>query len=613
MPEFCEFSDLVREAFIDPLRSVLIVDDQYPTWEETFNEHRPKAERDRGLYMRSIAKKWRQNPDAPAKVIGQFRARKPGLIIDVHYAYTAISTVQGGAGVVDDASESEIVVADHLHQSDLLILDYNLEGASTGLEGTLARSILASVLKNQHFNLVVVHTEEPDLEAVFANCILSLHAPFGSQISESKRALLDTLNTRLEELADEETFRITDFSQYFDAQTYLTLRHPETDFPGVIREFMRGNGPLTQLGNWATELGLTNGMRSAFACWAIEHFEKSRSSLFSDTPFDGLKWSISGDRMWLRTGRGFVTFINKAQSDLMAELQNSLVAWQPTPSRLLSAKLRHEISCNGVEAEDRTLSRKHVFAHFYHQLRSSTTHADRAKLLQAQLNRQMESLASQIEGGILAFGEAIHVSDEHSGGAFKSHYGIDLDLPDELKTAITHFNSYVSTLPANADTGHLDCGHIFKIDEEWWVCATPACDMQPGQNSIAFVGTSKNLRPFTALRLYQRDGALEAYDINSGLFCFVESKPGEIICLGLPQPDGAVNSEKATWRTLIATNDGNFYNNELSLVIPKLTDDKIETNDKNARIVSKLRYEYALNYVQKVGASVTRIGLDYTS
>ena len=206
LPEACEFSDLVREAFIDPLRSVLIVDDQYPTWEETFNEHCPEAERDGDLYTRSIAKKWRQNPDAPAKVIGQFRARKPGLIIDVHDAYTAISTVSGISAAVDEASEREIVVADHLHQSDLLILDYNLEGASTGLEGTLARSILASVLKNQHFNLVVVHTEEPDLEAVFLDCILSLHAPFGSQISESKRTLLVALNTRLEELADEETF-----------------------------------------------------------------------------------------------------------------------------------------------------------------------------------------------------------------------------------------------------------------------------------------------------------------------------------------------------------------------------------------------------------------------
>ena len=73
-----------------------------------------------------------------------------------------------------------------------------------------------------------------------------------------------------------------------------------------------------------------------------------------------------------------------------------------------------------------------------------------------------------------------------------------------------------------------------------------------------------------------------------------------------------MNSEKATWRTYIAKNDGNFSNSELSLVIPKLTDDKIETSDNNAAIISKLRYEYALNYVQKVGAIVTRIGLDYT-
>lgn len=30
-PQDVSFSDLVKEAFIDPLRSVLIIDDQYPT------------------------------------------------------------------------------------------------------------------------------------------------------------------------------------------------------------------------------------------------------------------------------------------------------------------------------------------------------------------------------------------------------------------------------------------------------------------------------------------------------------------------------------------------------------------------------------------------------
>lgn len=617
MVEPCEFSDLVKQAFIDPIRSVLIVDDQYPTWEETLNQHRPEAERDNDLFARSNAKKWRSVPDAPAKVIEQFRKQKPALIIDIHDAVTnaPMEEPEHNENIHQEPAteQPQVVVPQHLHQSDLLILDYNLEGANTGLQGVMARSILSSILRNQHFNLVVIHTEEEDLRSVFSDCILSLHTPCGDQLSDKEKALLETLKTHLDGLADEEKFAASDLRGHFDVQAYLALRHPATNVSELFAQYMKDEGPLGPLGKWATALGLKGGMRRAFVFWAIERFETARYGLFSDEAFAGLKWSIDSERLWLRTSRGFVTFIKKEQNDLMYELQQSLIDWQPTPSRLISAKLRHEISCNGVEAEDRTLSRKHVFAHFYQQVHAVKSASERSKMLRNQLQRQMEALSFQIEDSIVEFGETINASDEKGGSTYQSHYSIDITLPNELKTAMMHFNSYVSTLPAKVEPDHLDCGHIFKLGEEWWVCATPACDLQPGQNSIAFVGKSKNLRPFTALRLHQINQELEASDINSGIFCFVESAPSQIVCLGLQQTAAPANSDKATWRTFVAKNDGSFIKNKIDLIVPKLTDDNIEHTDVTAEIITKLRYEYALNYVQKVGASVTRIGLGYVS
>lgn len=606
----CEFAELVKQAFIEPIRSVLIVDDQYPTWEETLNDRRPEAAQDVELQKLSLAKKWRTDPESPASIIAQFRKQKPALVIDIHDA-TAPQPDMGG-------DPARALAPDHLHQSDLLILDYNLEGSSTGVSGILARSYLGSILRNQHFNLVVVHTEEPDLQAVFFDCILSLHKPCSAEFDNKQQDLISALEEKMDDWADDEKFNPKDLESYLDVGSYLNLRHPRNSQSNTFGQYMRPSGkaagPLSTLAKWADELDLKGAERKAFALWAIKEFEKNKRELLSDTPFDGLSWSSEEGRLWLRTGRGFVTFVKKEEVDLLAELQESLIAWQPTPSRLLSSKLRHEITCNGVEAEDRSLSKKHVFAHFYDQVQNANSEQERAILQRDQLRRQVEALAFQIEDSIADFGEKIHNSDEASGRTYHSHYGVDLEKDGEANKALHHFNSYVSTLPIKPGADQLDCGHIFKIDNEWWVCATPACDLQPGQNSIAFVGHSQNLRPFTALKL-QQIAENHSPDINSGEYCFVETSLGTIQCLSLRSPNGDAegNADKATWRTFIAKGGGRFTDRRLELLVPKLTNDGIEPNEKTATVLGKLRYEYALNYVQKVGASVTRIGLGYAS
>lgn len=589
-----ELQSLIKEAFIDPIRSVLIVDDQYPTWEEVLNEQLPEENRDPELNKRSEKKNWRDEPTGTLSVINQFRKQKPALIIDIH-----------------DAPES---MADHLHQSDLLILDYNLEGVSSGLEGRLAREILRSVLRNQHFNLVVVHTQEKQLKEVFYNCLVSLSIPLHPSL-ENQKALVNKVRRRLDELLDEEKYNPKELPDYFDLDTYLKLRHPATSSDAVIADYMRGDGPLSRLHEWAEKLELKGAEKKGFAYLAIEEFEKARTDIFSDELFDGLNWTQEDKHLWLRTGRGFVTFVEKDHQDLLSELQASLQTWKPSPSRLLSAKVRHEISCNGVEAEDRTLSKTRVFAYFYDLISRGGGEEKRAALIREHLNRQTEALTSQIAPAVVKFGESIFATDSESGNTFASHYGVDLSNDEERLIAATHFNSYISTLPLVTGDDHLDCGHIFRMNSEWWVCATPACDMEPGQNTIAFVGESNELRPFTALKLTEvKEETLTDRQINSGMYCFAETKPGSIRCLGLPTQDadnGGWGSEKVTWRTFVAKNDGRFSGGKFDLIRPRLNAEKLELQPDTATVVAKLRYEYALNYIQKVGVSVTRIGLGY--
>lgn len=585
---------LIREAFIDPIRSVLIVDDQYPTWDEVLNNALPEASQDAGLEARSSKKNWRVNSAGALSVISQFRKKKPALILDIH-----------------DAPDA---TADHLHQSDLLILDYNLEGAESGLGGAMARDIIRSVLRNQHFNLVVVHTQETALQDVFHSCLISLSKPLSREF-DKELALIAKLKEKLDELDAEEKFNPKELAEHFDIGTYLRLRHPTVNCGDELKLYMRGEGILARLHDWATNIGLEGRDKKAFAFWAIETFEKSRMDDFAEEVFEGLMWSQKDDKLWLRTGRGFITLVEKDHQDLLTELESALEAWEPSPSRLLSAKIRHEVSCNGVEAEDRTLSKTQVYAYFYDLICNAGSAEGRAALIRDHLNRQTEALGTLIESAIVTFGEQIRATDVATGDKFAGHYGIDLKEAEALRSAATHFNSYISTLPVITGNGHLDCGHIFKLNDEWWVCATPACDMEPGQNTVAFVGNSKELRPFTALKLNVFSVSdLDERDINSGLYCFAETAPNEITCLGLPVPasaNGQGSSEKVTWRTFVAKNDGVLSGPEFDLIKPQLAEKSLELSEVKATIYAKLRYEYALNFIQKVGASVSRIGLGY--
>ena len=105
------YRNFVDEALVAPIRSVLIVDDQYPTYDEILR-HEESLDSEQEYDSK---KRWRRDPKRIRSVIRRFRENNPPLLVDIH----------DGENV---NAESETAVAKHLHQSDLLVLDYNLEG-----------------------------------------------------------------------------------------------------------------------------------------------------------------------------------------------------------------------------------------------------------------------------------------------------------------------------------------------------------------------------------------------------------------------------------------------------------------------------------------------------
>ncbi|WP_299310145.1 response regulator receiver domain [uncultured Croceicoccus sp.] len=152
------YKDLVAEAFLSPIRSVLIVDDDYPTLHEILLSD---SERKRQYGD----KDWNRSSHSRARVrrvIEQFRGPGAPYMLDIH----------DGRSPSEETDEKKVGT---LQQTDLLILDYILDKAKDD-DGTASLRIAREALDNKHFNLILVHTKE-DLDDVFTEFALGLLQP----------------------------------------------------------------------------------------------------------------------------------------------------------------------------------------------------------------------------------------------------------------------------------------------------------------------------------------------------------------------------------------------------------------------------------------------------
>lgn len=116
-------ANLLKEAFIDPIRFALLIDDQFPVYSR-IAEASPQVAQD--------------SPRA-AKIFNFCRAQ--GWLCDVDNASKA---------------ENELTRVAHLNQSDLLVLDFHLDPVRSE-DPTLSLQILQKLSHSDHFNLVIIY------------------------------------------------------------------------------------------------------------------------------------------------------------------------------------------------------------------------------------------------------------------------------------------------------------------------------------------------------------------------------------------------------------------------------------------------------------------------
>ena len=587
------FSDLVKEAFIDPIRSVLIIDDQYPTWEQIFSEEG---------YDSADNERWATKANI-LKVVRQFRKMSPALTVDIH-----------------DGKHNE-EIGSYLHQSDLLVLDYQLEKSEP--HGVRAAEIIADLLKNNHFNLVMVHTAIGDLIDPFNMILMSLLTPM--DISEERAAAGLKLIEDIEESENNDLANaLEDLKTALNATAYVALRAHLND-NGKSFGFINDAPEMEAFRIIAEKAGWDVPARLKVLDWGMAVHDR-RVAAYKALPRD-LRWSApgKGKQPWIRTNGGFIAFADKKNTELLDILRAAIEDWRPSPSRLMSSRIRAEISLQGAGAEDSALSDKHAYWQYYQELRGSPLDASpqaarnhRKTLLESHAARHTERLLDLIGMKAVAFGLKVLEADPTEADAktpgFSEHYAIKATTKKEREKALAHYNAHISTKPVSG--WHLHPGHIFKIGQEMWVCLSPSCDLVPMQKATAAVRDSSAaaVKPFVAVRLTPKK-EFSRPEVNSNTLIFLKEanaiKTYSVYPLG-----GEFGSP--VWRLFMASDYGKFEINEdrtadlnLSYLFGK--GQAMHVEPVKARIVGQLRYEYALNLIQKLGVEFTRIGLDFSA
>jgi len=579
------YKDFIREAFLDPIRSVLIVDDDYPTFDEILNA----TINEDGWLQTDLKKNWQKNQKRIASMIASFRTPGRSLLVDIHDG----QNVSLGA---------ELDSAAHLHQSDLLVIDFELD-KTRPRDGIRAIEIIRRVSENDHFNLAMIHTIE-NLDYAFYSVLAGLMNKSGESITVESA---DEIKEKLEVLEDNHAgLRSKLISSIGNAQYFYSRANCKT----YIRDMFSGAQPFSYFKDLSTEYGISKKDTLSILKYLLLEVEKGLTFWESDKAPAHLDWS---DRTikWIRSDSVFVAFSDKHKEENL--LESALIAlndWSPQPARLFLAKIRSVIDEFGVLAQSDALEPKYALAYWYDRLLTSdkqhqkwlisesvARHSDH---LLTSVLKKVDDFALRLIGAERANGKPTEISN--------FRHRIDLTDAETIRRAQREHNAIVCSKPPHG--WHLATGHILKLNQEHWVCLSPLCDLVPSQMSQNLVRTFGDRLPFTAVKLHPIVKLEELTGIQTNRFLFLKIE-GEIKAFGFNNPEYPDSSPY--WQTLFAEKRGVFDGEDFKLRVRRTTKGArgLVSKASEALVVSQLRYEYALNLMQKLSVSTTRVGLDF--
>lgn len=612
------YDSLIREAFIDPIQTVTVIDDEYPTLPALL-EAQLHANSTQGVKPKTLkASQLKVENIERLKAIIKMCHESHNWCVDV---YDGQSPKFG----TDDKVHSN-----HINHSDLLILDYHLDTDSD--DGSRARNILKSLSSNNHFNLVVVHTKgvDNDIEEVFSEILESL---VSVDLTDFKICTqeADTIEEWLDDNDPTEQLYPRIYSKYdikdiirvtTDSSYGISFRNPKHPFNHACSEILEISEQ-------------TNLPDSTIFKWLfLKSFNQFKEVSKASTQ-KKLDWDFNQNNNFISTGRIFITVVKKETSEtvdaIYDKLYEALRSKRASPMYLLMAKIRQELDARGIEQANTIIDNHHAQAGWLFDLLQNSEQ-DHSKHHDA-IDRHWEQLSIASKDTLIDFSKRIVSSLKETN--IEDDRVVESFFPNCLKeefSALKHLNAYAST--RKVASSHIITGSVFCINDnqskEYWICLTPACDLIPSQCKPKWQGRIGDTHmPFQAIKLIESNDREQTVknDTNGNERLFIDIN-GEICTFKFR----ANPSASPTWETVYAIDHGKLDDNKLKMQRLRMMSEKTKTKKKKgskskqvtrsvntlkltdcltAEVICELRYEYALNLLQKFGTNQTRVGLGF--
>jgi hypothetical protein len=654
-----QVSALVKEVYIDPIRSVLVIDDEFICLDKMIDYNiaftdETKSVSDIRTLINSDYKKL--DLKRSKAVIEACRAEGRNWLCDIH----------DGKMIECEGKEHEI--AKHLHQSDLLILDYNLTGDHT--DGTRALSLIDDLLLNEHFNLVIVYTNSNiDNVAIEIACNITkviAHLDALDEEVAKYNLLLAEWDVEVDSFSEE-------LDELFDDSVLLNIIQ---DFPKSLSKLSHFDfyDDLKDLHN-AKPANLQCDIDLLFTMVVKNKYDKIKHKLSGTLDINNSFCFDSGVN-WIKNDKLFITVVSKKDNDpskLPDLLHQALVLWNPKPQRLLMSKLRCELDSRGVFLENSALANDYTHAGWLNEFLSSQDEELRW-VTKKTVDKLWDSLSTDMMPSLETFSGKIKSanSDSEIAELIRSYHDLDINDKNTKLAILKHLNAYACStsvrgnkiatgqvLNINRIVEEIDItkneiaseeiegevisrevinGQVFKreeldgkiiervvieehVVEEYYICLTPACDLVPTQSND-WKKSLGSLMPIKLIRLHESETRFVSgkkctdekilSDLNSNDHLLLDIK-GEIKGFTILKAAGA----NPQWEQAFIFDKGTVTWEEsdaFTTVHRIYFDDEKGTLSENitkCHVVAQLRYEYAINLLQKFGASQSRVGLDF--
>lgn len=624
MPELSK-ADAIRSAFLESIRTVILVDDDFPPYGTLGTASRaaivdpaaisdpttpPDVSDETGSPETGHEFAAEEpNPTPPSGEAGgeagqqtadssptDAPVRRRADFERAHALWDACRA-RGFACDIDDGSGIGDQTPGHIEKCDLVILDYHLQSE----DPLPALRLLHRLASSEHASLVVVYTRDPNLPMVQLRV---------SAFLRGARRPEDVLNGgELDKWYETEGWEAEDIAEAVDEQ--------------VLGEFLRNTGPWRVhkgLRAALTARGVDPKIQNKFIEASLEQYLitafKSRTG---DAGPAAVEMSTPGrSPLWLKAGNLFVAFVQKSTdaSDegraVFQALEDALNDWSPHYLPLVLAYARGAVARGGYRLEVESLRDPLLqVGWLYHALSGAPN--EKSERIRGLWSRLLSSLMRGVLDDVAGFGErTLPGSSDANASLLDQARQLAPPVPPAVGPIIHSLNEFL----ACEELGdYVRPGTIFVRsdraldDNVAWICTTPDCDLVPREPSVAWLRGLHPLRPVVSVR---------AEIVNCSDQILREAEHGRHVFLTI---DG---TRKAVWvvdPTSREPKPEQFLLGDMGRIdegraftayaVVQAASNEPIFQRVQMRAIGQLRNVYASRLLQQAGQHLSRIGVDF--